>query len=265
MNLIEEIQKLKVEGFSEENAQAKLAQDIILQCISRSLFNRKVTVKGGVVMRSISNNVRRATQDIDIDFIRYSLDDNSIDTFINVINNDSKINIVRIGQIEELKHQDYKGKRVYVKIVDKQENKISSKIDIGVHKDLDIEQDEYCFDICYSDECARLLINTPAQMMAEKLKSILRFGINSTRYKDIFDIFYLCEKVNKTQLNKCINKYIYSDNTISINNINDVIKVINDVFSNDVFKRRIQASNKNWLDVEIDDVYLKIITFLKSL
>jgi hypothetical protein len=38
-----------------------------------------VTIKGGVVMRSITGNVRRATQDMDIDFIRYSLSDESID------------------------------------------------------------------------------------------------------------------------------------------------------------------------------------------
>ena len=31
-------------------------------------------------------------------------------------------------------------------------------IDIGVHKDLDIEQEEYCFDICFQEDGASLLL-----------------------------------------------------------------------------------------------------------
>ncbi len=33
-----------------------------------------MTIKGGVVMRSVTNNNRRATRDIDLDFIHYSID-----------------------------------------------------------------------------------------------------------------------------------------------------------------------------------------------
>ena len=39
--------------------------------LSKGTLNRNVTIKGGVVMRSKTGNVRRATQDLDIDFIRY--------------------------------------------------------------------------------------------------------------------------------------------------------------------------------------------------
>lgn len=41
-----------------------------------------MTIKGSVVMRSITGNVRRATEDLDLDFIRYSLEDESIRYFI---------------------------------------------------------------------------------------------------------------------------------------------------------------------------------------
>ena len=37
-------------------------------------------------MRSKTKNVRRATQDLDLDFIRYSLSDESIDAFISKLN-----------------------------------------------------------------------------------------------------------------------------------------------------------------------------------
>lgn len=40
----------------------------------------------GVVMRSKTRNIRRATQDLDIDFIRLSLSNEAIDTFISKLN-----------------------------------------------------------------------------------------------------------------------------------------------------------------------------------
>ena len=87
MNLQKEIEKMKNEGYSENNAEARLCQDIILKAISESSLNRNVTIKGGVVMRNLSKSVRRATQDIDLDFIRYSISNDSINAFIQKLNN----------------------------------------------------------------------------------------------------------------------------------------------------------------------------------
>ena len=65
-----------------------------------------------------------------------------------------------IGEIKELKHQDYHGKSLEVVISDDFGNTVKSKIDIGVHKHLEIDQDEYCFDVCMDDEGATLLKNS---------------------------------------------------------------------------------------------------------
>lgn len=73
-------------GYGDINARAKVCQDIILKAISTGSLNKNVTIKGGVVMRSKTNNIRRATQDLDIDFVRYSLADSSIDAFIEKLN-----------------------------------------------------------------------------------------------------------------------------------------------------------------------------------
>ena len=56
----------------------KVAQDIVLLKIGNSKYNKNITVKGGVVMHNISKDMRRATRDMDIDFIKYSLEDKSI-------------------------------------------------------------------------------------------------------------------------------------------------------------------------------------------
>ena len=142
MNLMDEVGKIKQEGYSEANAQAKLCQDIIIKAISQSSLNRNVTIKGGVVMRSLSGNVRRATQDIDLDFIKYSISEESIRMFVDKLNCLNGISLKIDAPIEELKHQDYKGKRVHIEVSDDQGNVLTAKVDIGVHKDLDVEQEE---------------------------------------------------------------------------------------------------------------------------
>lgn len=86
MNLYDEIEKIKMSGYSEQNAQAKLGQDIMLKAIADSGMARSATIKGGVVMRNISGNARRATQDLDLDFIRYSISDDSIRKFVKKLN-----------------------------------------------------------------------------------------------------------------------------------------------------------------------------------
>ena len=188
INLDDLIEAEIANGYGDENARAKVCQDIILKAISDGSLSKNVTIKGGVVMRGKTNNIRRATQDIDIDFIRYSLDDDAIERFIKKLNCIQGISILRVGSIEELKQQDYKGKRVFVEISDTFGNRIPSKIDLGVHTKLDIKQEEFCFDIAFDDDGASLLINSNEQMFTEKLRSLLRFGAVSTRYKDIFDI-----------------------------------------------------------------------------
>lgn len=62
------------DGYSELFAEARVCQDIVLKAIAKSPMNRNVTIKGGVVMRSITGDVRRATRDIDFDFIKYSIE-----------------------------------------------------------------------------------------------------------------------------------------------------------------------------------------------
>lgn len=70
INLNEMTEAEIANGYGEANAQAKVCQDIILKAIANRPLNRNITIKGGVVMRSKTNNIRRATQDLDMDFIR---------------------------------------------------------------------------------------------------------------------------------------------------------------------------------------------------
>jgi len=77
-NLEEMAEVYRKEGYTDITAEARVCQDVILKAIAESGMDHNITVKGGVVMRSITGNIRRATQDMDLDFIRYSNDTQTI-------------------------------------------------------------------------------------------------------------------------------------------------------------------------------------------
>lgn len=78
-----------------------------------TIYRNNITVKGGVVMFNITNDKRRAT--VDIDLIRYSLEDKSILILFDKLNQiDYGITIIVNKKIKPLKHQDYHGKRVLI-------------------------------------------------------------------------------------------------------------------------------------------------------
>ena len=265
MDLNAMVLEMQERGYEPDDARARVCQDVVLKAIAESPLSRNVTIKGGVVMRSITGNVRRATQDMDIDFIRYSLSDESIDRFINKLNVLDGIRIKRIGRIDELSQQDYKGKRVYVHIIDENENVIESKIDLGVHKHMEIEQEEYCFDIAFDDEGASLLINTREQMFTEKLRSLLKFGQFSTRYKDIYDMYYQCGKLDEDKLSQCFHVFIFDDPGMRENNMATIIRRVEFVFRDPTYRHRVDESDKRWLDDDIEDIFEKIVAYLKTI
>ena len=142
MGLISELRTKAIdEGYNGSYIDAKVCQDIILMAISKSSFRRRITVKGGVVMRSITNDTRRATQDIDLDFIKYSISEKAIEEFVETINCIDEVAITRVGEIKQLHQQDYDGKRIYIEIKDDEGTRVISKLDLGVHKYLDIKQE----------------------------------------------------------------------------------------------------------------------------
>lgn len=219
-------------------------------------------------MHSISKDLRRATRDMDLDFIKYSLEDNSIIRFIEELSNvDDGIKIKIDGEIKELHHQDYDGKRVNIELFDKYGNKLKTKLDIGVHKLLDIKQDDYCFDLSIINKNANLLINSKEQIFVEKIKSLLKLGFRSTRYKDLFDFYYL---INKTELDKeklmnCFNILIFKDETMRENNIKDVVNRLQMTFNSNAYRNHLSNPKNNWLDITVDDAIMSVLKYIKSL
>lgn len=265
MNLNEMMRDYQNDGLNREFASARVCQDIILKAIADGPLNRNVTIKGGVVMRSITNNNRRATRDIDLDFVHYSLSDDSIRSFVSKLNCIPGIGLVIDGDIEELKHQDYHGKCISIRITDETGTSIKSKIDIGVHKHFEIEQDEYCFDVCMDENGASLLKNTVEQAFTEKLRSLLIFGPNSRRYKDIFDMYYLGEISDSQKLNAAIKLLIFDDPGMREADYEGIIRRVSGAFADKRYLERVSGSRQRWLDEPIEDITKGILATLKML
>ncbi len=255
-------------GYTLANASAKICQDIILNKISKSKMNKNITIKGGVVMYGLSKDKRRATRDLDLDFIRYSLEDESIKLFIDKLNLvDDGINILIDGDIEKLHHQDYNGKRVNVILKDENNFSVSAKLDIGVHTNFDIKQEQYCFNLEALDDTATLIINSKEQIICEKLKSLLRFGIRTTRYKDIFDIYYLINNtdINKDKLVNILYLLIINDKTMKEKTLNDIINNLTITINNNIFIHNLSDARNNWLGVPVEDVINSVVNYFVTL
>ena len=268
MNIKNLIKQYMDEGYTLLDAESKVAQDIILSKISKSKFKKNITIKGGVVMHSISRDKRRATRDLDLDFIKYSLDDESIENFIKELNNlEDEIQIILYGKIIPLHHQDYNGKRVFIKLKDNYSNSINTKLDIGIHKLLEIEQDDYYFDLGILKENVNLLINSREQIFTEKLKSLLKLGVRSTRYKDLFDFYYLINNcsLDKVKLIKSFEVYIYNDDKMRENNLHDIYERLSSILNSKLYKNNLSNPKNNWLDINIDNAIKAVLNYIENL
>ena len=130
-----------------------------------------------------------------------------------------------------------------------------------------MKQDEYYFDFNIINERVSLLINSKEQRITEKLKSLLKFGITSTRFKDIFDFYYLInnENLDKDKLLKYIDILIFQDKNMRENSLENVNRRLSNILNNSRFQSRINTANNNWLEIPIKDVINNVLEYFDGL
>lgn len=255
------------EGYSRLNATARTCQDVILNKVATSAMKDRVTVKGGVLMCALSGSGRRATQDIDLDFVRYPLTDDAIRSFVNSLSNlDDGISVHIDGPIVELAQQDYRGKRVNLKISDG-ERTFDTKLDLGVHASAMMEQDELWFDVAQSDEGVHLLANSKEQVFVEKLKSLLRHGIRSTRFRDLYDMYYIGHRkdLDRSRLAAYIATAIVDDPDMWDPDMDGIVARVERTLTNRQYLTRMRTSHRGWIGKSADEVVQWLPQFLRSI
>ena len=267
INIKNLVNKYIDEGYEEIYANAKVAQDIVLTYLFKSQYKNNVTIKGGIVMYNLSNNARRATIDIDLDLIRiYLADDNLYNIF-----NTHKLEGINIfvdkNKITDLKHQDYKGKRIPITISDNFGNELNTKVDVGVHTEFDITQDEIYFNSCLENEKIKLLVNSKEQIFVEKIIPIIKFGLLSTRYKDFYDLYWLIKNgnMNKDEIIKIMNNKIFESNVNDIDSLEKLIEHVNTILSDRNYLKTINNRKNNWLDISSEELKNTIVDYLSAI
>ncbi len=144
--------------------------------------------------------------------------------------------------------------------------RVDTKLDIGVHKNLDIMQEKYCFELDVLNKSVTLFINSMEQMFSEKLKSLVKFGSLSTRYKDVFDFYYLINfgNLDRNKLEEYVSAIIFSDETLNTYSFDDIYNKISLVFNNKRFIFNLSNVKVNWLDVPIKEVISCILNYIEA-
>ena len=252
-------------GYARRAAEAKIAHDVVLKAVESSGFHDNLTVKGGVVMSGLTDLARRATMDMDVDFIHHSLGEASVRRFVVRLNRHSDCTISIDGEIVDLRHQDYRGKRMHLLVTDEKGVSLRTKVDVGVHTYDNVRQHDYDFRVVTSPEVVRLLVNPVEQIFAEKLKSLLKIGFVTTRFKDIYDLYYLSSRVRKTALKQCLRLFVFDDVRMSEKTVDDIVRRLERIFANRTFMRRLANPNVAWLDVAPDAVARQLLGFVASM
>ena len=262
-SLEEIIEKHHLSGLTINQAENSAGQEIILRKISKSPFANNVLIKGGVVMFNLTKNIRRATADLDFDFIRYDISDTSIRKFISLLNKYDSEYVIKLISIKPLKQEDYDGKRVIVSISDKI-TKINFKLDIGVHTLLGLEQSTLCF--AFDDSQVFLRVNPIEQIFAEKIYSLAKHEALSTRYKDIFDIYYLItqQKLNVKLVKECL-ELLTMKGSFGIHSIDDIYSRVNDTLNDRQFLNHLDSTKDKWLDADTKVITKTIVDYISGI
>ncbi len=250
MTLLERINKKKKQGYIEQMAESIVGQEIIIEAISASSMVDRVLLKGGIVMYNITSNARRATRDLDFDLIRYDISRNeNIDLFIDLLNKAILgYSIKRVDEIITLHQEDYHGRRTFVEIKDSSYD-FRIKLDIGVHTLFAVEQNHIEFNVDGNDEAIIVLANPVDQMIGEKLYSLAKHGVLSTRYKDIFDIYYLIQnqEIDKQTLKNCLSLLVECGDG-NVKDVYDLCDRIEYTFQDKRWYQRFITSDQDWID-----------------
>lgn len=266
MTIKEIVNKYTSLGHNYRNAQNLAAEEIVLRKIASSPLSDHVTLKGGIVMFNLTKCDRRVTQDIDFDLIKYSIDDTSIKRFVDKLNAVKDGIFASIdGSIEPLHQEDYQGVRIHLLLKDNS-TKLRIKLDIGVHTYLGIEQETLLFIFETGNKSLSLKVNPCEQMFAEKILSLARLGAISTRYKDVYDLYFLInsESLKREKVRDILNLFFLSSNREPYNMV-DLYNSISDTFENKSFVNGAINPASKWLDIEFESIKKTILNYLSSL
>ena len=110
-----------------------------------------------------------------------------------------------------------------------------------------------------------LLANSCEQIFVEKLKSLLKFGSASTRFKDVYDLCYLLSHVHKDVLVPYLDMYVFGDPKMRESNVVDVSRRLARIFADGDYMKALENPTSAWLDVSAEEAASRLVRFFDDL
>ncbi|MEC4174982.1 nucleotidyl transferase AbiEii/AbiGii toxin family protein [Adlercreutzia sp. R7] len=111
-----------------------------------------------------------------------------------------------------------------------------------------------------------MLGDSDEQVVAEKLRSLLRIGAASTRYKDVFDIYYLfiVKGVRKEALSRALHALVIDDAAMREANYGQIAARLKSVFGNRRFSNQLMRAKNDWLGVPHEKATSAIVRYFEQ-
>ena len=108
--------------------------------------------------------------------------------------------------------------------------------------------------------------NSDEQTVAEKMRSLLRFGAGSMRHRDVFDVYYhlRIKGIDVGVLGSCMAKDIFGDESMREEGWADAFARLEKGFSNRRCVRQLSRAKDNWLEFPVGKVTAGILSEVKK-
>ena len=259
--------RIKKQTLTKQQAQSKVCQEIFIAKIGSSdVLTSKTVFKGGLIIDALSNGQRGYTKDIDFDLIKHPLSIDGLLSFIDELNKSSAFSNVKIAidRIEELRHQNYHGRRLFLSFNDGFDI-YNLTIDIGVYIPLVLKNTFLKYDVAFGGN-AKIQVNPIERMIFEKISTFVIYGADNSRDKDYFDVYYLITNFNYST--KLIIRMIRKELIIKkhyYNSIKETIESIKKVILNNDYKSFLKKSTRNWINEDIESTNETFLRFLNQI
>jgi hypothetical protein len=139
-------------------------------------------------------------------------------------------------------------------------------MDIGVHVYLDIDQQNVSFSFLNDGRGVFLQVNPPEQIFAEKMMSLARLGPVSTRYKDIYDMFYLSKVLGLDNKKlKSIFASFFNRSSRGPRDFKALRDRIASTLDSQMFEKEAKDVTNRWLNVGYEEAKETILSSLDGL
>lgn len=191
-----------------------------IERISRSKYKEHLIIKGGYLIGSMIGVEKRVTKDIDTTLKDLQLEKQKmIEIFqeISAIDCDDEI-IFEFKRITEIREQfDYLGYRIFFDAII-QKTVIHLKMDITTGDVIVPDAIDYEHQCLFENRVIQIKSYTIETILAEKLESIIVWGITGTRLRDYYDVYMLIKnfksEINLEQLSESLKSTVIKRKTM---------------------------------------------------